>query len=238
MDPYLHVIPLIAAKQKITPRTQESLKLHENAYKVALDGRVPEEASRAVVQAMDRVYCSAGFDLKPRSSEEHKCLMHYVKLRRLKLLANYSDYLGQELQKIRADLKAAVVDAAFDMGDLRKQVYIDCDVLGIDANHMLWLIIQWAERKRTLHNQIRQYISDCHWPRLAKQLRRDLKELLNVVPPDTATMYENVLLSIQTEYFDVKSRDDPEYWFVNEKAKKLTKERLVREKKQAQKSFS
>ena len=51
---------MIAAKRKITPCTR--LKLHEDAYKVALDdGGAPEEASRAVVQAMDRVYYSAAF---------------------------------------------------------------------------------------------------------------------------------------------------------------------------------
>ena len=72
---------------------------------------------------------------------------------------------------------------------------------------------EWAEKNRTIHDRIRQYISDCHWPRLAEQLCRDLKGLLNVVPPDTATMYENVFLSIQAEYFDVMSRDDSEYWF-------------------------
>ena len=111
---------MIAAKRKITPRTQELLKLHKDAYKVALDGGAPEEASRAVVQAMDQVYCSAAFYLRSRSSEEHKRLMNYVKLRQLELLANHGDYLGQELQKTRADLKAAVVDADFDMGELRK----------------------------------------------------------------------------------------------------------------------
>lgn len=84
---------------------------------------------------------------------------------------------------------------------------------------------EWAEKYRTIHNQIRQYISGHHWPRLAEQLCCDLKELLNVVPPHTATMYENVLLSIQTEYFDVMSRDDPEYWFANEKTRKLTEEK-------------
>ena len=157
-----------------------------------------------------------------------------MKLRQLELLANYGDYLGQELQKTRADLKVAVVDAVFDMGDLRKYVYIGCDVLGIDANHELWLIKEWAERDRTFHNQIRQHFFDCHWPHLAEQLCRDLKELLNVVPPNTTKMYENVLLTIQTEYFMVTSRDDPQYWFANEKAKKLTEEKLVREKKRAQ----
>ena len=250
-----------AAKRKITPRTHEFLKLYKDAYKATLDGGAPGKASRAVVQAMDQVYYSAAFYLKPRSSEEYERLMHYVKLRRLELLANYGDYLGQELQEIRLDLKAAATSAGSEvreaalelgppktwltiadelagasMGDLRKHVYIACGVLGIDPNHMLWLIKEWAERNRIFHNQIRQYISDCHWARLAEQVCRDLKELLNVAPDsDTAANYEKVLLSIQNEYFDVISRDDPQHWVPNEKARKLIQEKLVREKKRAQK---
>ena len=250
-----------AAKRKITPRTQEFLRLHKDAYKAALDAGAPEKASRAVVQAMDQVYYSAAFYLKPRSSEEHEHLMYYVKLRRLELLANYGHYLGQELQEIRADLKAAATGAGSDvreaalelgppktwltiadelaganMGDLRKHVYIACGVLGIDPDHMLWLIEEWAERNRFFHNQIRQYISDCHWGSLAKQVCLDLKELLNVAPDlDTAANYEKVLLSIQNEYFDALSRDDFQHWFPNEKAMKLTEEKLAREKKRAQK---
>lgn len=210
---------------------------------------------------MDQVYYSAAFYLKPRSSEEHEHLMHYVKLRRLELLANYGDYLEQELQCIRADLKAAatgagsvVRDAALElrsrktwltiadelaganMSDLRKHVYIACGVLNIDPNHMLWLIKEWAEKNRIFHNQIRQHISNCHWGRLAEQVCRDLQELLDVAPdPDTAANYKKVLLTIQNEYFDVISRDDPQHWFSNEKARKLTEENMAREKKRAQK---
>ena len=84
--------------------------------------------------------------------------------------------------------------AESDIGDLGKHVYIACEILGIDANHMLWLIKEWTERNRTFHNQTRQYISDCYWPRIAERLCRDLKELPNVAPPDTAKMYQNVLL--------------------------------------------
>ncbi|KAK3169991.1 hypothetical protein OEA41_009376 [Lepraria neglecta] len=250
-----------AAKRKITPRTQEFLKLHKDAYKAALDDGAPEKASRAVVQAMDEVYYSAAFFLKLRSSEEYDHFMRYVKLRRLELLANYGDYLGQELQEIRADLKAAATGAGSEvreavqelgppktwlaiadelaganMADLRKNVYIACGVLGIDAIHMLWLIKEWGERNRIFHNQIRQYISNCHWGRLAEQVCRDLKELLNVATDaDTAANYEKVLLSIQNEYFEAKSRDDPQHWFPNKKAKKLTEEKLAREEKRAQK---
>jgi hypothetical protein len=210
------------------------------------------------------VYHSAAFFLKPRSSEEHEHLMYYVKLRRLELLANYGDYLGQELQEIRRDLKAAaaaatdgsdevrqasirlgppktwlaVADqlAGADMSHLRNHVDVACGVLGIDSIHMLWLIREWVERNRTFHNQIRQYISECRWGRLADQICRDLKELLNVAPdPDTAANYEKVLLSIQNEYFDVVGRGDPDHWFPNEKARKLTDEKIAREKKRAQK---
>ncbi|KAL9133070.1 MAG: hypothetical protein Q9175_005747 [Cornicularia normoerica] len=250
-----------AAKRKITPRTQEFLKLHKDAYKVALDDEAPDKASRAVVQAMDKVYSSAAFYLKPRSSEEHEHLMRYVKLRRLEFLANYGDYLGQELQNIRADLKAAAVDAdseirtaalelappktwltiadelaGTDMADLRKQATVACGVLGIDSVHMLWLIKEWAERNRIFHNQIRQYISDCHWNLLAEQIYRDLKELLHVAPDeDTAAKYEKVLLSIQNEYFNAMSLVDPHHFLLNEKATKLTWEKLAWEKKRAQK---
>jgi hypothetical protein len=250
-----------AAKRKITPRTQEFLELHKDAYKVALESEASEKASRAVVQAMDRVYYSAAFFFKPRSSQEHEHLMQYVKLRRLELLANYGDYLGQELQEIRADLKAAAIGAssevrkaAFELGppktwltiadelagadvaDLRKHVYVACGVLGIDPNHMVWLIGEWAERNRIFHNQIRQYISECRWFRLAEQICRDLKELLNVAPdPDTAAKYEKVLLSIQNEYFDVVDRDDPDAWYPNEKARKMGVEKVAREKNRAQK---
>jgi len=205
------------------------------------------------------VYYSAAFYLKPRSPEEYNHLIHYVKLRRLELLASYGDYLGQKLQESRADLKAAaasacseVEEAAYELGppkpwvniadelagadmdDLRKHVYIACGVLGIDPNHMLWLIKEWADRNRTFLNQIRQYISDCHWPALAEQVCRDLKELLNVTDPDTAANNEKALLSIQNEYFNVIDRDDPQYWFPNERAVKLTEEKMARRKKRAQ----
>jgi hypothetical protein len=69
-------------------------------------------------------------------------------------------------------------------------------------------------------------------PRLAEQLCRDLKELLNVAPdPETAAKYEKVLLDIQNEYFDTTSHDDPQHWFPNSRARQLTEEKLAREKK-------
>lgn len=188
------------AKRKITPRTQQFLKLHKDAYE-----------------------------------------------------ANYGDYLGHELQEIRRDLKAAptgagpeVAKAALEpgppmlwttiadelaganMGDLRKHVYVASGVLGIDPNHMVWLIKEWAERNSTFHNRIRQYIADCHWHSLAEQLCRDLKELLNVAPDeDTAAKYEKVLLN-------VLSRDDPQFWLPNEKSQKLTEMKVASEKNRAQ----
>jgi hypothetical protein len=102
-----------------------------------------------------------------------------MKLRQLELLANYGDYLGQKLQEIRADLKAAaagasseVRKAAFELRppktwltivdelaganvtDLYKYVYIACGILGINPNYMLWLIGEWRDRNCIFHNQI------------------------------------------------------------------------------------
>lgn len=50
---------------------------------------------------------------------------------------------------------------------------------------------------------------------------------------NTAANYEKVLLSIQNGYFEVISRDDPENCFPNEKARKLSEEKMAREKKRA-----
>lgn len=250
-----------AVKRKITPRTKEFLNLHKDAYKAALDGSSPVEASRAVVQAMDRVYHSTAFFFKPRSSEEHENLMRLVKLRRLEFLANYGDYLGQELQGLRANLKAAAKGAGSElreaaqalgppntwtsianelagakMGYLEHQVYHSCNVLGIDPVHTIWLIKEWWARNSFFHNQTREYISDCRWVNLAEQICRDLKELIKVAPDrETATNYEKVLLSIRNECFDVMSRDDPQYWFPSDKAKRLSMDKLKKDKKRAQK---
>lgn len=216
-----------AAKRKITPRTQEFLRQHKDAYKVALERGAEDKASCAVVQALDKVYYSTSFYLKPRSAEEFGKLQAFVKLRRLELLANYGDYLGQELQQILADELAGA-----DMGDLRKHVYIACGVLGMDPHHMLWLIEQWGDRNRIFHNQVRQYITDCHWPALAKQIWRDLKELPNaVVDPDDLAKYETVLVSVQKEYFDVLDNDDPQHWLPNQKAHDLLQEKVAKLKK-------
>lgn len=255
-----------AATRKITPRTQEFLRLHKDAYEIALDSEAPDKASRAVVQALDRVYYSAAFYFKPASSEDHQRYMYFVKLRRLELLANYGDYLGYEVQGVRAELKAKAIGASPEVqqaaeklgprrtwveipdeliedemsdvtrDDLRRHVHVACGVLGIDPTHMSWLIKEWAERNRTFHNQTRQYIHDCHWGSLAEQISRDLKELLNVEPDrDTAAKYEQVLLSIRSEYFNVITQDDPQHWIPDEKATKLIRERMAKDEKKAQK---
>lgn len=251
-----------AAKKKITPRTQEFLKLHKDAYEVALKHQASVEASRAVVQAMDEVHYSAAFYLKPRSSEEYDRFKLYLNLRWLEFMANYSDYVGKELQEVRAKLKAVAIGGSFGVqevapialeavqswldiadelggegvGNFRKDVDVACAVLGIDSSHMEWLIKEWAaDKNRIFHSQVRQYISDCHWVSLAEQICRDLKELLNVGPPDMVKEYEKVLLCIRDEYFDVMSRDDPQHWIPNEKARKLIVDKLARDEKRAQK---
>lgn len=212
---------------------------------------------------MDQVYYSAEYYLESRSSKKYDHLMLYLNLRWLEFMANYSDYVGKELQEVRADLKAAAIGAnsgvreiapialeavkswldiagqlgGEDVGNLRKHVDVACGVLGIDLSHMTWLIKEWAaDRNCIFHSQIRQYISDCHWGSLAQQICRDLKELLNVGPdPETAKEYEKVLLSIREEYFNVMSRDELQHWLPNEYARKLIEDKLARDEKRAQK---
>ena len=251
-----------AAKKKITPRTREFLKHYKDAYEAALEAQASVEASRAVVQGMDQAYYSAEFYLEPRSSEEYDHLMLYLKLRWLEFMANYSNYLGKELQEIRVDFKAAAISASSgveevspialeavkpwldiagqlggeDVGSHRRHVNIACGVLGIDSSHMIWLIKEWAaDRNLIFHSQIRQYISDCHWGSLAQQICRNLKELLNLGPDaETAKEYEKVLLSIREEYFDVMSHDEPQHWLPNENARKLIEDKLARDERRAQ----
>ena len=249
-----------ATRRKITPRTQEFLKMHKEAYKAALEESIPQIAAQAVVQAMDKVYHSSAFFFKPLTPDEHEECMYYVKLRRLEMLANYGDWLGQELQEIRAKLKSAAQDsgstelreaqlelgpprqwveiaeelAGLNADNLRKHVYVTCGTLGIDPKHMLWLIDVWGERNRVFHNYSREYIKQCQWHSLAQQACRDLKEILNVAPDEaTAQNYEKVILSIQSEYFNVVDRDNPQHWFPNDKAIRLTQEKANREKKRA-----
>ena len=140
-----------------------------------------------------------------------------------------------KLQEIQANLKAAAISAGSElrevalnprllktwltiadelvsanMTDLQRHEYTTCGVLGIDPIQMLWLIEEWAKRNRVFHNHIRRHIFGSPWPRLAEQVYRDLKELLDMAPnEDTATSYEKVLLSIQNECSLVISRNDP-----------------------------
>ncbi|KAL8823161.1 MAG: hypothetical protein Q9191_006118 [Dirinaria sp. TL-2023a] len=224
------------------------------------------EASQFVVKAMDEAYCCTAFLFRPRTSDEHQHLMVYVKLRRLELLANYGDYLGQELQEIRANLKQAALspdvtpktyDAniylgapykwtdiaedlkSVDTNNLRKKVWDACSVLGIDSRHMLWLIDEWAARNQLFHNKVREHISECRWAPLAQQLCRDLKELINVISDEeTAAKYEKVLVSIRDEYFALTSHDNPDHWIPSAKATELTQSFLRAKKKKVQKALN
>ena len=252
-----------AAKRNITPRTEAFLALHKEALKVALTGQAPSEASRSVVQALDQVYMSAAFYLKPRSADEHAHLAKYTKLRRLEMLGNYGDYLGQGLQEIRLRLKTTahgsddpalrkahlqlkspktwvnIADelAGEDLHDLRKDVYVACGTLGIDAEHILWVIREFAERNRMFQCSIRQYIENCHWHELARQLCIDLKEVLAIAgDQETADNYEKVLTFIRDEYFEFTDPDDAQHWLPSEKARELTKDKAEKGKKKASKS--
>lgn len=157
-----------ASKRKITSRTQTFFRLQKEAYKIALNTTPPEPTSLAVVQALDRVYYSESFYLGSRTTEEHERLMMFVKLRQLELLANYGDYLGQELQEFRADMKEAAkggseeVRNAYialkppqtwlniaDVLGLRAHLLVACGISGIDSQHMMCLIEQWGDKNHS-----------------------------------------------------------------------------------------
>jgi hypothetical protein len=206
------------------------------------------------------VYSSASFYFKELPLlEDDEITIKLAKLRQLELYAEYGDYLGQTLENVRKDLKAAakasgddeeirkavavlrgpkpwvtIADELADtnMLDLRNGVDIACYRLGIDPNHMKWLIQEWASRNRTFHNRIRDQISDCSWSSIAQKLSRDLQELSNILPLEKEReSYRQVLLDLKACYFNVMGDDNPDYWLPNEKATELTKVRAAKESK-------
>lgn len=126
---------------------------------------------------------------------------------------------------------AAKLEGA-DMKTLKNHVAVACGILGLDSNHVEWLIQEWAERKRRYHNSIREFIINCEWSSLGQQICRDLTEIRNVESnPESAAKYEIVIRSIMNEYFDVLDDTDVVYWLPNAKAVELLKKRFAKAKK-------
>lgn len=244
-----------AAKRDITPRTRTFLKLHQEAYEKALTDPPKNPAAVAVVQALDQVYYTEAFYFKPRQGKDYEQLQALVKLRELEMLANYGDYLSQELPELRAELEeksrggsSEVREAAKALGpsttwvqiadDLYKadlsgniavHVRVACGVLGIEAKHMNWLIQEWGARSRKFHNSAREYIQDCRWDDLKQLLCRDIRELFMVTDAKTAGNYNKVLLSLADKYYEIDDYDDPAAWYPREKSRELL--RQLNEKK-------
>lgn len=128
--------------------------------------------------------------------------------------------------------------------------------LGIDAEHMSWLIEQWGSRSATrkFHNSIREYVQECRWSKLQALLCRDLKELCMVMGVSTddegdgegdgeaegegegkggsaAKKYEKVILKVAHEYFDIDDYEDPDAWYLNGRARGLLREKTLKEEK-------
>ena len=247
-------------KRDLIPRTISFLGLCKEHYKVALEDENPSEASCAVVQAMDQAYESTAFFHKIREPGEAAFLDKYVKLRKLENLGNYGDYLGQNIEEIRAKLKteagqrgpqqAQVVSDSLqelrawseianelegaDTNELRKHVFTACGVLNLDPVHMQNLIQEWADGNVVAHNQSREHIQECHWPRLAGQLCRDIKELPDIYTDSmTRATFEMAMVCIQEEYFDVYDPGDSDYWMPNANAIVLLQRwKEIRERKE------
>ena len=236
-----------AEEMQITPRTRTFLSLYRDAYEVALAGTCPAIASRRVVRAMDDVYHSATWYYRPRTGEEYGSMMCYIELRKLELQANYADFMGQEegvsvvassrpptpLQQQQQNISRRLVDV--DVSVLRKNVFLGCGILGLDPMHMRWLLQLWMERGDDDHmlcssTRLRGHILDCYWPRVAEQVCRDLKELVNIMGGDddwdVAKGYERVMVGIRDMYFRVYNRDEWQHWIPNERAKGLSDEKF------------
>ncbi|KAG8527704.1 uncharacterized protein KY384_007858 [Bacidia gigantensis] len=197
------------AKTDIIPRTRVFLEIAQCAYQVALQTKT--RSACAVVQAMDSAYYYRPCFFKAASPQDNECLSLELKLRRLELSVNYLDYSNQD-------------DSPHD---LKNRLYINCDILGIDPNHMRELINEYNKRNVNLGSQTAEHITNCYWTDLAIQLSRDLNELLNVCSDRaTAEKYEEIILGIQAEYFeDIRGFPDPRHWWPNGKARMLTTER-------------
>lgn len=138
------------------------MKLHQEAYEKALVDPFKNPAAVAVVQTLDRVFYTEAFYFEPRQGKDYEQLLAFVKLRQLELLTNYEDYLGHELQELRAGLKEAaktgrkdVQKASVALGPrttwvqiadelsgsdslgIAAHVRVACGVLGIEADHDL-----------------------------------------------------------------------------------------------------
>ena len=239
------------SKRDNTPRAHVFLQLHLDAHEVALQLDSPQDASRTVVQVLDKAYYFEAFLFKPHQEIVDRG-PDFVVLRRLELFANYGDYVGQDIQEIRsklkvksqgADIKTLSTVAWFkapnrwntmseqlrnikkdgvDASGIMQHVDLICQVLGIDADHIIWLIHEWADRNQKLHNQAREDIIGCDWSALARRLARDYKELANITETqEEFDQYQTTLIRLTDEYFDVGSRDNHRQYFPNQKAKDL-----------------
>ena len=201
-------------KRKITPRTAAFLEIHKDAYKIALERETSDPASLAVVQSLDRVYAVGTFYFKVASQQEQDQLDWYLRLRKLELLANYGDYMGQSLENYKADMKQKADDdddedeklkpaskeltesktwttiaeglEGHEGPELRQHVSRACAKLGLDSTHMRWLIEQWGVKRNRPFSccRIREHITARKWGDLATQLGRDLAELVIISKPD------------------------------------------------------
>ncbi|KAI4209036.1 MAG: hypothetical protein LQ351_007984 [Letrouitia transgressa] len=247
-----------AEKRDITPRTRVYLEFYKDAYKDALERTSLESASRAVVQKMDEVYRSSALYFKVESAEKHEYNMLLVEVRKLELLICYGDYLGQELQKFRADLtkevkkgySSEVKKAHARLGgnklwtsvadeiegkaptNIPEHMDIACVVLGLDSDYMSWIVSEYAKRNRKFHNQVRVYIEKCEWTKLGEQICRDINELPNLITSkDEYDKYITVLSNIRDRYFEVKDPYNVKFWHANARAKKEQDDLLAMKEK-------
>ena len=240
-------------RRNITPRTQAFLGMAKDAYKIALEEeKEKSEAANRVVQKCDEIYFSNAFFFKPREPKEFEDFNWLLRMRRLEYQVNYGNDLGEELQGMSADLKkAASAAGAHDeqakmaaqalgppyfwleiserLEGLKGSVLRASVVLGVSESHLNYLISEWRDRNRVLHNQTRQFITDCHWSKLAHQLDRDIQEHAHVGcelgEGEAWKGTVDVMKGCRDQYFHYSPANNPAAWDRSDYAGQLTLEK-------------
>lgn len=148
-----------------------------------------------------------------------------------KLWTEIADILKIEEEKI-AELSKASHDDDYLKTNISYILRRSCYFLGIDSEHMRWAIQEYANRNRKFHNNINDYISNCSWHDLARQISKDLADLPMVMDLKAIPRYERSIKNIRDKYFDVGDfPNDPQNWYPNSHAKELAKEKAAAEQK-------
>ncbi|KAH0534083.1 hypothetical protein FGG08_007317 [Glutinoglossum americanum] len=241
-------------------RTKSFLPMHRNAYQSALKAHSRSKGSSASSRRQSKQVKIEGRERwsKPIEEPVEGIPMETIRsetirqIRKYKVLANYGDDQGFEVQGFRVlrkrhgeileDPKPAsedelwlVIGDILELGDAKgcgtlqgaaiAIIHSASLKIGCDYGHMRWVMEEYALRGRKFRNSIRDYISKCQWPSLAEEIYYDSKEIRRLMTPEKARPFENRIQKIRSEYFEDTGADDPLTWLPSKHAARLTREK-------------